>query len=232
MGIACRKLAALNHNVRLTLFQSAVGGLADSLWSGTVLAAYLYEIDGDRNARVGYVEAASGLATLVTALPVGWAADKLGRGLVAACGGALSFAAVGLTVSAVLAPLSGPPRSGGCFARCRSGASWRASRPIEALYADSVPTGNARPVLPALLVDLLAESLGPLITIGVFVARGDRWSLATLRAIIAAAMALELVAALFMFGFRDAPRLGHEPSTSAQMTMTTTATKPPRRRRR
>ena len=78
----CRNLAALNPNVRLTLFLSAVGGLADSLWSGTVLAAYLYEIDGDRNARVGYVEAASGLATLVTALPVGWAADKLGRGFV------------------------------------------------------------------------------------------------------------------------------------------------------
>ena len=47
----CRNLAALNPNVRLTLFLSAVGGLADSLWSGTVLAAYLYEIDGDRNAR-------------------------------------------------------------------------------------------------------------------------------------------------------------------------------------
>ena len=102
----CRNLAALNPNVRLTLFLSAVGGLADSLWSGTVLAAYLYEIDGDRNARVGYVEAASGLATLVTALPVGWAADKLGRGFVAACGGALSFAAVGLTAGAVLAPQS------------------------------------------------------------------------------------------------------------------------------
>ena len=208
----CRNLAALNPNVRLTLFLSAVGGLADSLWSGTVLAAYLYEIDGDRNARVGYVEAASGLATLVTALPVGWAADKLGRGLVAACGGALSFAAVGLTVSAVLAPLS--ERAAFWWLLCAMslwGIVAGASGPIEALYADSVPTGErSASYFRLFCVDLLAESLGPLITIGVFVARGDRWSLATLRAIIAAAMALELVAALFMFGFRDAYALGHE----------------------
>ena len=171
----CRNLAALNPNVRLTLFLSAVGGLADSLWSGTVLAAYLYEIDGDRNARVGYVEAASGLATLVTALPVGWAADKLGRGFVAACGGALSFAAVGLTAGAVLAPQS---ERAAFWWLLSAMALWGvvsgvASGPVEALYADSVPTGErSASYFRLFVVSLLAESLGPLVTIGVFVARG------------------------------------------------------------
>ena len=56
-----------------------VQGSADSIWSNTVLASYVYELmvkTPTPNTYAGYVEAAQGLSNLVVALPVGWAADK------------------------------------------------------------------------------------------------------------------------------------------------------------
>lgn len=66
-----------NYNVVLTLLLVGVSGCADSIWSGTVLAAYLYILTDDSNKRVGYVEAAQGLATLITALPVRFSIQPL-----------------------------------------------------------------------------------------------------------------------------------------------------------
>ena len=50
---------------------SAVGGAADSVWTGSVLAAFIYRLSGGSNAVVGYVEAASGMTTLFLGLPLG-----------------------------------------------------------------------------------------------------------------------------------------------------------------
>ena len=81
-------------------------GVADSMGNGTVLAAWLY-ILADRakvstpNSYVGYVEAASGAAQLVSALPVGWVADKVGRAPVIKLGSVLFLVANVLTWFAV-----------------------------------------------------------------------------------------------------------------------------------
>lgn len=68
-----------SHNVSLTFLLVGFYACADSMWAGTVLAAYLYIQTGNSNAKVAYVEAAVGLTTLITALPVGYIADMYGR---------------------------------------------------------------------------------------------------------------------------------------------------------
>ena len=55
---------------------------------------FLYTVTGT-NAEVGLLQAASGLASLAAALPVGWAADKFRRSRVIAIGGVTLLLAIG-----------------------------------------------------------------------------------------------------------------------------------------
>ena len=72
----CGPLRRYNHNAVINWGLKMTAGWADSIWSNTVLAVYLYELMGKSNAYAGYVEAAQGISTLVVALPAGWAADR------------------------------------------------------------------------------------------------------------------------------------------------------------
>jgi Na+/melibiose symporter-like transporter len=85
------KLFRVNHNVFVNLVLSFLYGISNSLWNGTAFAAYLKQLGHNRNGPVGAIEAVSGLASLVTALPVGFLADKIGRSRVIAAGGLLLF---------------------------------------------------------------------------------------------------------------------------------------------
>eukprot|EP00466_Bigelowiella_natans_P006028 jgi/Bigna1/143015/aug1.75_g17723 len=76
-------------------------GLAESIWTGTALAAFLYTLSQDSNTRVGIVEAAQGISGLVFALPVGYLADRWSRSKVIALGGVLSIVAAAFTGYAV-----------------------------------------------------------------------------------------------------------------------------------
>ena len=55
-----------------------LSSLSSNIWSNTALAAYLLKIIGS-NSAVGGVEAVSGLSQLISALPVGYFADKYGK---------------------------------------------------------------------------------------------------------------------------------------------------------
>ena len=79
----------MNHNVFLNLVLAVLYGISNSLWNGTAYAAYLKKLGGDSNEPLGNIEAASGAASLVTALPIGYLADKIGRSKVIRVGGIL-----------------------------------------------------------------------------------------------------------------------------------------------
>ena len=51
-------------------------GLSESIWSGTIGVAFIYDVFGGSNTRVGIAEALQGLTSLASAFPTGWAADK------------------------------------------------------------------------------------------------------------------------------------------------------------
>jgi len=140
-----------NRNVVWTWALTLAMGLADSIWAGTVLVKFLNSLLGN-NAYVGYIEAASGAANLVVALPVGWCADRLGKARVARWGGAIIPLGVGLTAFAVAYGTAHPPSADSdrlamlalfTGAMCLWGTvNAVANGPAQALYADSVTTGE------------------------------------------------------------------------------------------
>lgn len=85
------KTLRVNHNVFFNLILALLYGVSNSLWNGTAYAAYLKQLGHNHNGPLGAIEAVSGLASLVTALPVGYLADKLGRSKVISVGGILLF---------------------------------------------------------------------------------------------------------------------------------------------
>jgi hypothetical protein len=86
----------LNRNVYWTLICLAIWGFAEALWTDSVLAAYLYLMTDD-TIYVGYGEAIMGFISLLTALPVGYVSDILGRAKIMKFGGiCMFFAAAGM----------------------------------------------------------------------------------------------------------------------------------------
>ena len=214
----------MNHNVFLALLLSGVYGLADSLWSGTVIAAYLKRLGREKNGPVGDVEAVSGLASLFSALPVGYLADKYGRDRVIGAGGGLII--VTAIAHAMLLEWIGTDeealnRDDGkrelsfiMFAAVM--ALWGVgggviNGPSQALYADSTPAGSRSVYYMYLFAAYMISScLGPLVSIILFQTLGDEWDLSHLRAVLYVGLGLEGVAATIMFFFDDKKSLDEE----------------------
>ena len=91
-----------NHNVVVGWLNCLTSGVADSVWTGTVLASYLYELMGKSNVYAGYVEAAQGITNLVVALPLGWVADRTSKARVIAVGALIIPVAVAASSFAVI----------------------------------------------------------------------------------------------------------------------------------
>jgi MFS family permease len=171
----------MNHNVRASLALCVLSGIADSTWSGTVIAAFILVSSGS-NTTVGLVEAAQGLATLIFALPIGYMADVYGRSPVIAAGGVLCLIASAATTYVVLdvereASMSNHAMGAlvvvmvmwGCVGGIISG-------PSQALYADSIPTGERSKWYNYLFAAyIISSAVGPLIAICVFSLTEDQW---------------------------------------------------------
>jgi len=213
-----KKVSSLrNHNVLLTLVVVFISACADALWAGTVLAAYLYIKTGDSNAKVGYAEAASGLSMLVAALPVGYVADKYGREKACLIGAFFLLVANGVTTWTI-------SQDEAYFyiivAMCFWGVGTGVvSGPVQALFADSIPTGSrSRYYVYLFACELIGETVGPAVTIIIFEfdSFGD-WTLAELRLVIYAGMGLEFCVAILMLFFDDSKALGEEADQSFAM---------------
>ena len=90
---------SVNHNVFLNLTLSVLYGISNSLWSGTAYIAYIKKLGHNSNKPVGNIEAVSGLASLICALPIGYLADTIGRSVVIRAGGILLFVTAILQIS-------------------------------------------------------------------------------------------------------------------------------------
>jgi len=217
----CSKQVILNHNVFLTLLLDVMYGISDSLWSGTVFAAYLKRLGGEQNGPVGDIEAVNGLAVLFSALPVGYLADKYGRSIVITAGGALFIVTAICHASimewigtddnldpkktdvamVLLAIVMGMWGIGGGIV----------SGPCQALYADSTPAGDrSKYYFYVFVCYILASCLGPIISIILFQTIGDDWDLSNLRTIIYVGLGLEMMNAVVMMFFDDKKALDEE----------------------
>ena len=212
----CRNKVVVNHNVFLNLVLAVLYGISGSLSNGTAFAAYLKTLGRDRNGPLGDIEAVSGMATLITALPIGYLADKIGRSKVIAAGGCLLLLTPILEM-VVLEWVGTNEHHLDHSSKHKEAlwilgiimASWGVgdgivNGPCSALYADSTPQGQRSIYYNYLFACYTAASaVGPLVSIGLFQTLGDEWDLYHLRIVIYVGLGIEVVNSLLMMFFDD-----------------------------
>ncbi|KNC76877.1 hypothetical protein SARC_10646 [Sphaeroforma arctica JP610] len=211
----------LNHNVGLTLLMTTIYSVADSVWNGTVLVTYLYDVSGNSNAAVGYVEALSGMAMLFSAFPVGYFADKVSRSLAISFGGVVNAVAMALTAISVTDALHVDERTNfyilalGMIVYGIGGGVIQG--PVQALYADSIATGERTRWYTILFVCMtLSSVLGPLVSIAAFLVYGNTWKTSQLVYVILVGLAMEIPAVVCLFLFKNSEALGEEAASHTE----------------
>jgi MFS family permease len=218
----------VNHNVFLNLVLCLIYGISESLWNGTASSAYLLKIGNNKNAPLGNIEAVNGLASLLVALPVGYAADVYGRSKVIRAGGLLLFLA-SISQLSLLAWIGTDEQSD----RLQSSntalwifgvimALWGVTDsvvngPAAALYADSTPQGQRSAYYTYLFAIYTgACSVGPIVSIILFQTLGDVWDLSHLRLVMYVGLGIGLINAVVMMLFDDRKAL-EEPTSCREL---------------
>jgi MFS family permease len=271
---------AISRNVPLTLLYKSLDALASGVWSSGATSAYvLLLFEGtSRSATVaiGAAQALQGCVLAAAALPLSYAADKLGRARIARLSALLALLAAALTSAAVLWPelsegalpptplpppqrttvllpslgvgAAAPPSAAHsavaqaplfwalgpkgreerdrlppldpsdarsfrllCGALAVWGAAAAVGPSIDALFADSLPTGGRSGWFQlAYALSLASRSVGPLLAALLFWRSGDEWRLPVLRRVIVAGQALSVFPAAVLFLLRDDAALGQE----------------------
>lgn len=201
-----------NHNVVLNWIASALQGCGDSIWNGTVMAAFIYDFVGSDkgNSYVGYVEAAQGMAILIVALPVGWLADKTSKSAIVRFGSLLIPVASAATIFGVTYAEAHESQFFTCYwilfgAMCIWGVAYAIFMgPSQALLADSTPIGQRSWYFTRLAqLNMVARATGPIVAIILFYLHGDRWEPRTLRNVLVVGVAIDSLMTLPMLFMRD-----------------------------
>lgn len=135
-----------NPNIALALLFRASDAAAQGVWNYATLTALLYLLTHGTQA-AGVLQGVQGLATVLVALPAGWAADRGRRDRLLRYHALAGLLAVAALAAGLLAPdtvVWGVVRSQPlllCCAMWLFGCCYAGNPLIEALVADSTPTG-------------------------------------------------------------------------------------------
>ena len=229
-NFAFRPFRSVNHNVVVNIATRMAFGLSDGIWLGTVLANYLFHLGGNEFA--GYAEAAMGVASLVVALPAGYAADRGSKASVVAVGGLVLPVAVGLTCTAIMYSSTHPASKELSFIffvialSVWGGVQSIANGPAQALYADSIATGErSRYFQYSFGCYMSAQVIGPVISIILFVVHHNSYDPDTLRIVFLVGQGLSLLASIGMLSFRE--RCSLTTSSKPARSVRSSTTQPP-----
>ncbi len=221
-----QRFVKINHNVLLNLILAVLYGISGSLWNGTAYVAYLKQLGHNRNGPLGDIEAVSGLATLITALPVGYLADRLGRSKVILAGGILLLITTMLQIGVMewvgTSPGKNTTDTGlvllGMIMWLWGVGDGVVNGPCAALYADSTPKGERSVYYNYLFACYSgASAVGPLVSIALFQIVGDDWSLYDLRIVIYVGLGIEVFNSLLMMLFDDKKALDENEDETASV---------------
>eukprot|EP01062_Namystynia_karyoxenos_P058263 TRINITY_DN497_c0_g3_i1.p1 TRINITY_DN497_c0_g3~~TRINITY_DN497_c0_g3_i1.p1 ORF type:complete len:530 (+),score=123.87 TRINITY_DN497_c0_g3_i1:129-1718(+) len=214
-------LSKMNHNVALMYILSVWQGIGDSIWTGTVIVAFIYILADKSNTTVGVVEAAQGFAVALAALPLGWVADKMGRSVLIKTGAICCMILVPATAAfAIYADDEGTPSP--TWIRwvflpfmCLWGiAGGIISGPAQALFADSLPPlTRSRAYTNLNTLWLVSGAIGPAFTVYWFFQNGDDWTLRELRNLILIGLGFEFICDIHLLFFDDKKALPREDDT-------------------
>jgi len=192
----------INHNVKLTFLFSIIHNFGGSIWGGSVLSAYIFFFSSS-NIILGWTSGVMGIAMTLSVLPSGYFADKFRRDIIlkiASAIGAISLLIlifgkdliaifIGLGFWGIYQGFTGPS--------------------LEAILADSTISGNRSIIYSRLhLIRQLSASIGPFISVLLFLLLGDTWELSILKTVMLIGMLISLISIGIMFFFNDKRTLG------------------------
>jgi MFS family permease len=170
------------------------------------------------NTLVGSAEAVQGLTELVSALPIGYLADKVwGKAKVVRLGGVLMIFTIGITLAALWdvnkhADENRHAASRSYYMLVVALGLWGIVNgisfgPSQALFSDSIPRGQRSELLTWLYTCyLLSSSIGPIVSIVLVLTVSSEaadWSVEEIYPVFFIGVCLEVPAAILMFFFSD-----------------------------
>lgn len=206
------------RNVKLSLGFACLGALISTIAQGHMFSAFVFELYGS-NAAVGLTDSVSGITGMVTAIPIGFAVDRLPRTkLLRACAGIGLLAALLGALAVCLGPkaVQGPqgervsPSTAYTALLVAYLSLWgtffsTAVSAVLALFADSVPKGSVRQDLYATKSTLtfLALAGGPFLALVGTRLLGNKWELEQMVLFLIPGFLLMPLASLLLLGFEE-----------------------------
>lgn len=202
-----------SKNIRTFLRFTALQSIGTGVWMGSVFSLFIVimaEQSGSLfglqpNELLGATSAVSGIVLLLLVLPAGLLADRWSREgtiRIAISSGIIGslFLILGHSIYSIIAGLV---FYGGFHALSGPAA--------EALLADSVRSGNRSGIYTRIHVTRqFGMTIGPLLSVFLFLWLGNEWELAILRRVMTAGLGLSLLAVFALAGLKERHTLGDE----------------------
>ncbi|SPQ93862.1 unnamed protein product (mitochondrion) [Plasmodiophora brassicae] len=198
----------LNANVALILVFNLLWSATRTLWETGNISALIFLLEDRHKSYVGFAASVEGITQLVVAIPGGMLADRWRRDTVLRLAACLSVASLLFTAYAVHA----------CdltlvyMAMAAWGASYALNdAPMEALFADSTPTGLRADIFVAKFVLMqVGRGIGSAVIALLFLVFGDVWEIHELQQVLYVGLALTVIPAVMQAFVSDDRSLNAE----------------------
>ena len=199
-----KEIEHYNTNIQLALISGFFLSVGRGMVIGTIFSIFV-KILSNSDEIVGFVATFGGMIMTIALFPSGFIADRTSRRHILRLGSI--FIVIGFLVLIYATDVAFLFIGQG-FISLSNGMT----RPsLEALIADSLPTGNREKIYSQIyFVRQAANSAGPLLAIILFLIVGNNWSLNSLKAIILVGALFTVVGAFFQMLMNARYSLGHE----------------------
>jgi MFS family permease len=196
------------QNIRLTMMFTVLAFAGRSIWSQSVLAAYVFLLSHNPTA-VGFLTAVMGILQLLSSIPTGYLSDRriLSRDILLKVASAVGMLAMAVTVTALYLPEH--QHNLAYLFLTLSLAVWGifwgiSNTALGALFADATPEGTRSKYFTqrSILINV-GNTAGPLLALALFVALGDEWSVRDCAYVMALGQAVSFPAVALLCCFAD-----------------------------
>ena len=198
----------VSRNVKLTLLYTAIVFAGRSIWSQSVLSAFVYLLKGNDPEAVGYITAVMGIAQMVFSVPSGFVADRYRRDTLLRFGSLIGVMAIAVTLAACwrgdFVALVMALVVWGCFWGVNNTA-------LSALFADSVRPGQRSLYFTRRSIIInFGNTTGPVVALIMFAALGNEWSPRDCAFVMAVGQVVCLPAIVMLCFFNDNHAVANE----------------------
>ena len=203
-----------SRNVKFILVYTLLMFAGRSMWSQTVLSAYVYLLRDNNAEAVGLLTAIMGISQLLLSFPTGYLADKFRRDSLLKAASCFGFVAISTTLVAVYR------QSYMLLALALAlwGSLWGVVyTAISALFSDSLPPGSRSLWFTRRVILIkLGNTVGPIVVLVMFYFLGNEWTAKECSIVMMVGQAVCVVPLLLLCWMNDVEMHEENDSTMSQ----------------